>query len=307
MRTLTGVVQGECYNLTLYLPGNRTSENNKVLTWLSIPYAKPPLNELRYISPQPIENWNDTIDGTSLPNSCIQATGESSEHCLYLNIFTRYSSYEKAIIEKNSSSLLPIFVWIYGGGFYFGSSAYYDGSILSTVANVIVVTLNYRVGGFGFMYINGTDAKGNQALLDQNLALKWIYDNAARFGGDKSGITLAGQSAGSWSVGYQLLFKESWPYFKNAILQSGSPTTIDIDTLLMTPKQANDQAEWIGATSFCFDKSINLLKCLQSADAKTLNQQALAFSTFPAFVLDSNVFKNRHPLELMRAGLFKKM
>ena len=306
LNTLNGPVQGECYKLNLFYPNNITRENNKVLTWLSIPYAKPPIRELRYIGPQPVENWENPINGTDFPNDCVQATGDGSEDCLYLNIFAPYSAYEESVILKDSSALLPVFVWIYGGGFYFGSTSYYNGGILSTVGNVIVVTINYRVAGFGFMYINGTDAKGNQALLDQNLALKWIHNNAARFGGDKQRITIAGQSAGSWSVGYHLLFKESWPYFNNAILESGNPTRIDIDTLLMTKNQANSIAQRIGASSFCFDTSNNLLKCLQSVNYTMLNQQSLGYQTFPAFVLDSIVFNNKTPMELIRSGQFKK-
>lgn len=91
-------------------------------------------------------------------------------------------------------------------------------TVLASLSNEVVVTINYRLGIFGFFYKDGTEAKGYQALLDQNLALKWVYDNAATFGGDISRITIGGESAGSWSVGYHLIFPKSWLFFRNAIL-----------------------------------------------------------------------------------------
>ncbi len=108
-----------------------------------------------------------------------------------------------------------------------GSGGDNDPSVMVGVQDIIVVTINYRLGALGFLHMAGqADASGNQALLDQQMALKWISDNAATFGGDKSKITIDGESAGAWSVGYQLFMPNSWPYFRNAIMQSGSPTTI---------------------------------------------------------------------------------
>ena len=108
-----------------------------------------------------------------------------------------------------------------------GSSNEYDAATLVGTQDIIVVTINYRLGALGFLHLTGqADAHGNQALLDQTLALKWIYDNAARFGGDKTKITISGESAGAWSVGYLLFMPKSWGYFRNAIMQSGGPTTV---------------------------------------------------------------------------------
>lgn len=93
--------------------------------------------------------------------------------------------------------------------------------------DIIVVTINYRLNALGFLHLSGeSDASGNQALLDQYTALKWISENAATFGGDSSKITISGESAGAWSVGYQLFMPASWGYFRNAIMQSGGPTGV---------------------------------------------------------------------------------
>jgi len=88
---------------------------------------------------------------------------------------------------------------------------------------IIVVTINYRLDALGFLYLENSNASGNQGFLDQAMALQWIYDNAFSFGGDNSKITLGGESAGAWSVGYHLFYPGSWPYFRNAIMESGGP------------------------------------------------------------------------------------
>ena len=108
-----------------------------------------------------------------------------------------------------------------------GSSSDYRPLTVVATQDIIVVTLNYRLGALGFLHLAGeADASGNQGLLDQNLALKWIFENAATFGGDKTKITISGENAGAWSVGYHLFMPISWPFFRNGIMQSGGPTGI---------------------------------------------------------------------------------
>lgn len=99
--------------------------------------------------------------------------------------------------------------------------------------NVIVVSINYRLNVFGFMHLADSDATGNAGFLDQNLAMKWVYENAKAFGGDNSKITIFGESAGSWSVGFHLFYQQSWKYFRNAILESGAPTGRSYSTNLL--------------------------------------------------------------------------
>ena len=116
-------------------------------------------------------------------------------------------------------------MFIHGGGLTVGSSVsdWYEPSTLVSLSEIIVVTINYRLDHLGVLYLEDTDATGNQALLDQNLALKWIYENAHTFGGDKTKITVSGESAGGISIGFHLFYPKSWPYFRNAIMQSGTP------------------------------------------------------------------------------------
>lgn len=139
-------------------------------------------------------------------------------------------------------------------------------------------------------------------MLDQNLALKWIHENAERFGGDPKRITIGGESAGSWSVGYHLVYKKSWPYFTNAILQSGSPFTPDIGTQFLTQGQANAISLKIGNLLGC---SRNLLDCLQTISASAINLASYAYQSYPTFVFTPDVF-DKEPKQLFQMGQFKK-
>ena len=225
LTTLNGKIRGQCLTVPVsYSNGSKISNN--VLRFLSIPYAQPPIGQNRFKSPIPASSWENVRNGTNWPNRCMQFDSSAnqlpkSEDCLYLNIFVPADSY----LNRNQY-LTPIFVFIHGGSFTGGSSTddRFEASTLVSMKGIIVVTLNYRVDAFGFMAISGSDATGNQGFLDQSLALKWIYENAYTFGGDNSKITLSGESAGAWSVGYHLFYPKSWPYFRNAILQSGGPT-----------------------------------------------------------------------------------
>ena len=181
LNTLNGKIKGECYKIPINY-ANRTRIESKILIWLSVPYAEAPINNLRFKSPQPVKSWDGIINGLDYPFKCIQVPGldsnNSNENCLYLNIYVPYTN--------SLASGLPIFVFIHGGSFILGSSSNYDGSRIAIMSNMIVITINYRLGPFGFFYIKDTEANGNQALRDQQLALKWIYENAVYFGGNKN-------------------------------------------------------------------------------------------------------------------------
>lgn len=225
VQTLNGPIRGECYNVPVSY-SNDTTLNYDVFTWLSIPFAEPPIRENRFLKPKPVKSWIDIKDTLNWPFACIQSGYNNapqyfSEDCLYLNVFVRGDSY----LNRNKA-LKPIMVWIYGGSFLSGSSAIdsYEPSTLVASNDVIVITINYRINVFGFLHLADTDATGNAGFLDQALALEWIYKNAKSFGGDNSRITIFGESAGAWSVGFHLFHPPSWPYFRNAIMQSGAPT-----------------------------------------------------------------------------------
>ena len=196
-----------------------------VRAYLGIPYAAPPVGDLRWKSPREVASWNQVRDckdfGPSCPQPKQRDTGKYSEDCLYLNVWTP---------AKTPAAKLPVMVWIHGGAFNFGSSAQpeYDGRNLAK-KDVVVVTINYRLGPLGFLVhplLSGESAhhvSGNYGLLDQIAALKWVQRNIAAFGGDPGRVTLFGQSAGSRSVSLQMISPLSKGLFHRAIAQSGGP------------------------------------------------------------------------------------
>ncbi|EGC34125.1 hypothetical protein DICPUDRAFT_98336 [Dictyostelium purpureum] len=192
-----------------------------------VPFAKPPINALRWENPVEAKDWRYIKSATQQKPECAQrcnlgdgACSEvgTSEDCLYLDVFTPRNA--------NPESKLPVIVFIPGGAFSVGSGAVplYDASKFAN-SSVIFVNTNYRLGVFGFL---GTDLlSGNFGFLDQIKALEWVHNNIESFGGDKAQVTIYGQSAGSFSVATHLVSPYSKPYFQAAILSS-TPLTIGL-------------------------------------------------------------------------------
>ncbi|XP_032520406.2 juvenile hormone esterase-like [Danaus plexippus] len=200
----------------------KTSNNTDYFTFKSIPYAKPPVGVLRFAAPQPPEPWDGVRDGTKDCNICAQLDRESfqvvgDEDCLYLNVST--PSLPKADLPP-----LPVMVFFHGGGFLFGNGT--DDSVHGpdylVEKNVVVVTLNYRLGILGFLSLGCKEAPGNMGLKDQVQALIWIKNNIKNFNGDPNNVTIFGVSAGGASVELQMLSPMSKGLFHKAIAQSGS-------------------------------------------------------------------------------------
>lgn len=192
-----------------------------VTTFLGLPYAAPPIGELRWRSPQPARRWSGVRKATAFAPACRQTvswiTERQSEDCLYLNIWAPGTS---------AGAKLPVMVWIHGGGFFGGSGAQpaYDGTHLSR-RGVIVVTLNYRLGIFGFFShpeLSREGVAGNQGLLDQIEALRWIRRNITAVGGDPERVTIMGESAGGESVAMLTTSPLAAGLFQRAISQSGN-------------------------------------------------------------------------------------
>ncbi|GAB0095021.1 Carboxylic ester hydrolase [Sergentomyia squamirostris] len=187
-----------------------------------IPYAQPPIGELRFRPPVPLERFPEEIlDCTKEGNPSIQkdtytAKVVGSEDCLFLNVYTPR-------LESSGQRKLPVMVWIHGGAFMMdsGSEKLYSPEYLLQ-EEVIVVTINYRLGPLGFLYYPRKGITGNAGLKDQLLALTWVRDNIQNFGGDPQNITLFGESAGAASVHLHLLSKKSNPLFQRVICQSGT-------------------------------------------------------------------------------------
>uniref|UniRef100_A0A8C3GH08 Carboxylic ester hydrolase n=1 Tax=Cairina moschata TaxID=8855 RepID=A0A8C3GH08_CAIMO len=189
-----------------------------------IPFAAPPKT---LQDPQPHPGWEGTLKAKDFKNRCMQMTltqddVRGKEDCLYLNIWIPQG-------KKQVSTNLPVMVWIYGGAFLVGGGQganfldnyLYDGEEIAVRGNVIVVTLNYRVGPLGFLSTGDSNMPGNYGLKDQHMAIAWVKRNIKAFGGDPDNITIFGESAGATSVSLQILSPKNAGLFKRAISQSG--------------------------------------------------------------------------------------
>ncbi|MEU1818109.1 carboxylesterase family protein [Streptomyces roseifaciens] len=192
-------------------------------TYEGIPFAAPPTGPLRWRAPQPAAPWKGVRDAGKPGSPCLQtpifgtgpATG--SEDCLYLNVTTPAG--------RATGHGRPVMVWVHGGGFIGGTGSEYDAGRLATRGDAVVVTLNYRLGAFGFFGHPGLGDAPAFGLADQQAALRWVQANAARFGGDPHNVTLFGESAGAISTCAQLTSPTAAGLFHKAVLQSGSCMT----------------------------------------------------------------------------------
>src|SRR5579871_1690252 len=179
-----------------------------VNAFLGIRYAQPPVGTLRWRPPQAPNPGQGSIVAGAFGHTCTQGrTATDSEDCLFLNVYTPSSA--------NKHSRLPVFVWIHGGALVNGAGSDYDPEVMVANNNIIVVTINYRLGSLGFLaasvlaapqadaFENAGDA-GNYGLMDQQFALAWVQRNIAAFGGDPAAVTIGGESAGGLSVSSQL-------------------------------------------------------------------------------------------------------
>jgi para-nitrobenzyl esterase len=192
--------------------------------FLGIPYAAPPVGDLRWRPPAPAASWRGVREATQFGPSCPQAAspfappGPFSENCLYLNVYT-------PTLHPGGAGR-PVLVWIHGGGLTEDAGRNYDGSKLAA-DGVVVVTINYRLGALGFLAHPALASRpggpaGNYGLMDQQAALRWVQRNIAGFGGNPDNVTIAGQSAGGLSVLAQLVSPGARGLFQHAIVQSGT-------------------------------------------------------------------------------------
>lgn len=202
-----------------------------------IPYAKPPIGALRWRAPQKPEKWTSPLDATQFGKRCaqlenltLQNAASDDEDCLYLSVWTP---------SPAPTTALPVMIWIHGGGNINGSTSepvpfvnegvFYSGQYLAEQRGVVVVSINYRLGLFGFFShpaLEPEGVSGNQGLLDQRLAMQWVHDNIAKFGGDPDVVTIFGESAGAQDVCFHVASPGSRGLFHRAISQSGGCTTL---------------------------------------------------------------------------------
>jgi para-nitrobenzyl esterase len=273
-----------------------------------VPYAAAPIGPLRWAAPQPMQRWAGVRQARQFGPRCMQQAVFSdmvfrsagiSEDCLYLNIWTA---------AKSPRERLPVLVYFYGGGFIAGdgSELRYDGTSLAS-AGLVVVTVNYRLGVFGFMAHPGLSREshghgsGNYGLLDQHAALSWVHDNVAAFGGDPARVTIAGESAGSWSVSAQMVSPLSRGLISGAIGESGSLLgTQPADTLAQGERRGEQFANAAGARSIAALRAMPAAQLLElagnpfQADGKS---ESMRFGA----TIDGYFFP-RAPAELYAAG-----
>uniref|UniRef100_A0A8C0DMX2 Carboxylic ester hydrolase n=1 Tax=Balaenoptera musculus TaxID=9771 RepID=A0A8C0DMX2_BALMU len=255
-----------------------------VAVFLGVPFAKPPLGSLRFAPPQPAEPWIFVKNTTSYPPVCSQdpVAGQRlselftnrkeninlkfSEDCLYLNIYT------PADLRKRSR--LPVMVWIHGGGLMLGGASTYDGLALSAHENVVVVTIQYRLGIWGFFSTGDEHSRGNWGHLDQLAALHWVQENIANFGGDPGSVTIFGESAGGESVSILVLSPLAKNLFHRAISESGVALT---SILVQTDMKAAKIAVFAGCKT---TTSAVLVHCLRQKTEDELLEITLKMKFF---------------------------
>ncbi|WAR04175.1 NLGNX-like protein, partial [Mya arenaria] len=222
VKTKPGIVNGKT-NTVMF-----RDKQFVVMEFLGVPYAKPPMGELRFQRPQPYGAYQQPVDETNYGLSCPQAKikdtsinigGRSdNEDCLFLNLFVPAN-------KSDTGAHHALMVWmIHGGGYTNGDGNMTTGTVLAGYGNVIVVTINYRLGMFGFLNVGDERVKGNMGLWDQRLAFKWVNENVDAFGGDPSRITIFGESSGAMGAHLHSLYPENRGLFQKVISESGTAT-----------------------------------------------------------------------------------
>ncbi|XP_072020500.1 cholinesterase-like [Amphiura filiformis] len=319
------VEQGDILGKTVHFQDDFVGMSKDVDIFEGVPYAEPPTGLNRLMPPIPKGKWNGLYNATYIRDICPQYNSEAegfsqSEDCLHLNVY----------VSNPMPIGAPVMVFIHGGGFDTGFSYYFNGIPLAAVGDVIMVTIAYRIGPFGFLttgsygpsfilindnsylpvmfvmlIVTGDEHfSGNYGMLDQVEALRWIKTNVRAFGGDENSITIFGESAGASSVSAHLFSKLSRNLFDRAILESGSifsPWAFHED---LDPQR--EVAFHLGAELGCsVIDSVELLQCLREADAIDIQQKAASLG-FDGRVYVDGVFLTEHPYTMLMNSDFKK-
>ncbi|NTJ11525.1 carboxylesterase/lipase family protein [Rhizobium lusitanum] len=255
-----------------------------VVEYLGIPYAAPPIGDLRWKPPEEHALWTGTRNATSFGPACAQVMllgvfagpANTNEDCLYLNVIAPRDT--QAGGEK-----LPVLFWIHGGGFVDGAGSDYDASKLAARGKVVVVSINYRLSLLGFFAHPALNKEGhlvaNYGLLDQQLAMRWVKDNIANFGGDPDNITVAGQSAGGASVAFNVISPLTKGLFHKAIIQS-SASYLTAIPLEVAEKKATAFAEAAGCGSGEDEATASCLRNLPADALMKLSGPAEGFGPY---------------------------
>jgi para-nitrobenzyl esterase len=284
--------------------------SNGVTKFLGIPYADPPVGDLRWQPPKDRAPWTNVLKATEFAPICAFVTTlgvfsgppNNNEDCLYLNVFTP---------NLDPSARLPVIVWIHGGGNIDGETPGYDGSKLAADGKTVVVTMEYRLNLIGFLAHPALDSEGhpfgNYGILDQQAVLKWVARNIAVFGGDKDNVTVGGQSAGAVDTGIHMVSPLAAGLFHRGICQS-------FCSAFMLP--AKEAAE---ATGIAFAEAAgcgsgtgsDVARCLRSLPAAKIEELAGTASTRGKFIagrglVDGEIIPDQ-PLRLFASGRFNHL
>ncbi|XP_039753211.1 venom carboxylesterase-6-like [Pararge aegeria] len=288
----------------------RISTNGRnFVSFLGVPYASPPIGKYRFKEPQPMQPWSGPWNATRLPPGCLQfdpsidkITG--SEDCLFVNVHTP---------NLHSSALLPVVIFIHGGAYVYGAGGQYDGVHMMD-RDVVLVTVNYRLGPLGFLSTGDTVIPGNTGLKDQSFALKWVRDNIKSFGGNPDSVTLTGCSAGGASVHYHYLSPLSKGLFHRGIAFSGAAFTSWAHSIKPVQK-AKELASLVGCDT---TNSRDMAECLRSrpgemivnAQIEMFDYRVKWFNVFAPTAEDPNTknpFLTQHPYTASQAGEMQRL
>uniref|UniRef100_A0A0C9Q317 Carboxylic ester hydrolase n=1 Tax=Fopius arisanus TaxID=64838 RepID=A0A0C9Q317_9HYME len=278
----------------------RSRKGRDIFAFRGIPYARPPVGELRFEPPQPAASWKGIRSAQDDGNICpqqeymhIAARMIGSEDCLYLNVFTPELP---GVSKKN---IYPVLVWIHGGGWFVGSgsSKLYGPQYLLDY-EIILVTLNYRLGPLGLLSTGDDVIPGNFAFKDQVLALHWVQENIAAFGGDPGRVTIAGDSAGGTSVHYLMLSRLARGLFHQAIAESGSAVN---NWAYNPPNLSRNKTHRLAKELGCpVTTSQKIRDCLSKINASVINGQTAGWPVINGFPF----LKFRPVLESNKSGAF---
>lgn len=277
------------------------------VAFLGIPFAAPPVGNLRFRAPEPAAAWTFVREAKKFSPTAMQGAsfapgtrveGNESEDCLYLNVFTPAADGKRR----------PVLVWIHGGAFVVGTASIplYDGGALAALGDAVVVTLNYRLGALGFLAL-GEDgqrwgAQANLGLLDQLCALRWVREHIAEFGGDPENVTLFGESAGGASVSLLMLAPAAQGLFRRAIVQSGTGPL----SLPRVEDAARNTDAFLGALGITRAQSERLQRVpvaeLMRAQCE-VEKQVVGWPHF--FPVQDGVLFPKSPAELIKDGIAK--
>jgi len=275
----------------------KISTNKTVKSYLGIPFAKAE----RFEYPVPPDKWTSTLHANKTDKICPQPNLAKqplmSEDCLQLNVYIPGNA--------TSSSALAVMLWFHGGAFILGDTLSYDGSVLATEGNVIVVTAAYRLGALGFLSADSSGLRGNYGLMDQIEAMRWVNKNIARFGGDPNRVTIFGGSAGGMCVALLMLSPLASGLYQNVIMQSGTAAAI---SSAMEKNEAESRARSFAKALGCEMKSLKACAKTKSfQDVLTAQLKVFSPPTLLPFgpVVDGH-FLPESPLKLLQAGKFNK-